>query len=184
MKAQRLSTEEAVRPFQVSLRVRHPSLDPAEISKALELEPEHCFGKGEPRQEGGRRGVHPQTYWLAPVDMEQLRQGDPSFLGYFEDQTAAKWELSAEKAAAIERNFREAAERHGSCQLEGLLFSLLARLNLRQEFLARIQREGGDISVLVMADPAAVRIFTLSVPIARFLAKLNIDVEFELDAGG
>jgi len=183
MKPQRLS-EEAVRPFEVSLRIRHPSLDPAEISKALELEPEHCFKAGEPRQEGGRRGVHPHTYWLAPVDMAQLRQGDPAFLKYFEDPAAEKWEISAEKAAAAELSFRQAAERHGSFQLEGLLFSLLARLNLRQEFIARVQSEGGDISVLVMADPNAVRIFNLSVPIARFLAKLNIDVEFEFDAGG
>ena len=183
MKPQRLS-EEAVRPFQVSLRVRHPSLDPSEISKALELEPEHCFAAGERRQEDGRRGLHPQTYWLAPIDMDQLRQGDPTFLKYFEDQTLQEWELSAEKAAAVEVSFRQAAARHGSFQLEGLLFTLMARLNLRQEFLSRIQREGGDVSVLVMADPSAVRSFNLSVPITRFLAKLNIEVEFEFDAGG
>lgn len=183
MKPQRLS-EEAVRPFQVSLRVRHPSLDPAEISKALELEPEHCFKAGEPRHEGGRRGTHPQTYWLAPVDMEQLLQGDPSFLKYFEDQALEHSGAAAEKAAAVELSFRQAAARQGSSQLEGLIFSLLARLNLRQEFLARVQREGGDISVLVLADPGAVRNFNLSLPMARFLAKLNIEVEFEFDAGG
>src|SRR5689334_19158398 len=122
MKPQRLS-EQAVRPFQVSLRVRHPSLDPAEISKALELEPEHCFGAGEPRHEGGRRGVHPQTYWLAPVDMAELRQGDPSFLQYFEDQALEQRGLSAEKAAEVESNFLQAAARHGSFQIEGLIFA-------------------------------------------------------------
>jgi hypothetical protein len=171
----------------LSLRVRHPSLDPAEISQALELEPEHCFKAGERRGPGDRPGAHPQTYWLAPVDAESLRRGgepsllDPAVLEEFADQVLSERGLSADKVAEVARNFRVAGEAFGGSQLEGLLFGLLARLNLRQEFLARIQKEGGDVSVLVVAHPAALRNFTLSVATSRFLAKLNIEVEFEFE---
>ena len=36
-------------PFQLSLRIRHPSMDPADISKELGIEPEHAFRAGQPR---------------------------------------------------------------------------------------------------------------------------------------
>jgi hypothetical protein len=183
MQARQMS-ELPVRPFELSLRVRHPSLDPAEISRSLELEPEHCFKAGDPRGAGERPGTHAQTYWRTPIDTDSLRQGEPSFLQDFEAQFLSDRGISADRIAAVSRSFRQAGEQHGSCQLEGLLFALLARLNLRQEFLARIQNEGGDVSVLVVADPAALRNFNLNVPITRFLAKLNIEVEFEFETGG
>jgi hypothetical protein len=194
MQARRV-TAQNVRPIELSLRVRHPSLDPAEISQAFELEPEHCFKAGERRETGERPGAHSQTYWLAPVDAENLRRGepslldpsslqDPSVLQELANQTLSERGVTADKIAEVARNFRVAGETCGSSHLEGLLFGLLARLNLRQEFLARIQKEGGDVSVLVVADPAVLRNFNLSLPITRFLAKLNIEVEFEFESVG
>jgi len=57
--------DETVAQAQVSLRIRHPTIDPDEISAALGVRPEHCFKSGDPAQ--GRRGVHAQTYWLADI---------------------------------------------------------------------------------------------------------------------
>ena len=37
-------------PFQLSLRIRHPSIDPASISRELQIEPEHSFRAGDPRE--------------------------------------------------------------------------------------------------------------------------------------
>ena len=39
------------------------------------------------------------------------------------------------------------------------------------------------ISVIVVADPSSLRNFNLSLPVTRFLAKLNIELEFEFDSG-
>src|SRR5580704_7190226 len=58
-------------PYQLSLHVRHPSADPAEISRELGLEATESFRAGEPRQ--SRSGlaataVHGETYWVAVLD--------------------------------------------------------------------------------------------------------------------
>src|SRR3569833_2225536 len=36
--------------YAMSLRVRHPNVDPAVLTKALHLEPLHCWRAGEPRR--------------------------------------------------------------------------------------------------------------------------------------
>jgi hypothetical protein len=52
--------------FCLSLHIRHPSLDPAHISRELQLAPEDAFGAGEPRS--GAAGVHGETYWAARLE--------------------------------------------------------------------------------------------------------------------
>jgi hypothetical protein len=72
MKARKLS-EISATPIQLSLRVRHPAIDPQEISEALGLEPEHSFKAGDTRptrSKGAIAAQHTQTYWLAPIDPE------------------------------------------------------------------------------------------------------------------
>ena len=56
--------------YKISLRVRHPSLDPAEITSALHLNPFRTWRAGEPRAtprgtplEGTNRG----TYWAVDI---------------------------------------------------------------------------------------------------------------------
>src|SRR6201996_8974462 len=60
-----------VTPYQLSLHVRHPSVDPAEISQELGLEATESFRAGEPRQ--SRSGlaataVHGETELVAVLD--------------------------------------------------------------------------------------------------------------------
>jgi hypothetical protein len=54
--------------FTVSLRIRHPSMDPQEITRTLNLEPQHVW------KAGGRRcsptgesleGTYRESYWMA-----------------------------------------------------------------------------------------------------------------------
>src|ERR1700683_938406 len=64
------STAQAM-PYQLSLHVRHPSVDPEEISRELGLEATESFRAGAPRQ--SRSGiaataVHGETYWVAVLD--------------------------------------------------------------------------------------------------------------------
>jgi hypothetical protein len=56
-------------PFQLSLRVRHPSIDPAAISRELQIEPEHSFRAGDLRDSTRSAAVTPaQAIALAAVD--------------------------------------------------------------------------------------------------------------------
>jgi len=59
--------------FELLLRIRHPSMDPEEISAQLQISAEHCFKAGEPRQPtaGGPAlsgSVYSETYWLASLN--------------------------------------------------------------------------------------------------------------------
>src|SRR5215469_1766175 len=70
-------------PFQLSLRIRHPSVDPDELSREFSIEAAHCFRAGDPRpSRTGIASVHPESYWLGalstaswPVDV--LSGGSP-----------------------------------------------------------------------------------------------------------
>ena len=54
MAATKLATFQSL-PFQLSLRIKHPSMDPANISKELGIEPEHSFRAGQSRRFENRR---------------------------------------------------------------------------------------------------------------------------------
>jgi hypothetical protein len=53
--------------FIMSLRIRHPRIDPAEITLALRIEPEHTWRAGEMRRgTAGNEigGTHRDSYWM------------------------------------------------------------------------------------------------------------------------
>jgi Domain of unknown function (DUF4279) len=56
--------------YAMSLRVRHPNLDPAVLTKTLHLEPLHSWRVGEPRRSvtgAVLGGEHRESYWSAPL---------------------------------------------------------------------------------------------------------------------
>jgi hypothetical protein len=56
--------------YAMSLRVRHPNLDPAVLTKTLHLEPLHSWRVGEPRRSvtgAMLGGEHRESYWSAPL---------------------------------------------------------------------------------------------------------------------
>lgn len=56
--------------YGMSLRVRHPDLDPAVLTKALHLEPLHSWRAGEPRRSitgAPLGGEHRESYWSAQL---------------------------------------------------------------------------------------------------------------------
>src|SRR6185312_4880062 len=53
--------------FIMSLRIRHPHIDPAEITVALRLEPQHTWRAGDPRRGSAGDeigGTHRESYWM------------------------------------------------------------------------------------------------------------------------
>lgn len=153
-------------PFQLSLRIRHPSMDPADISKELRIEPEYSFRAGQPRPSKSgvaMAAVHTESYWLAPLNPASWF-GNPSF--------AEPLNLSVTQEhidAAIARN------------LTGALSLYALRLNkAHAALLHTIRSEGGEISLLVTLSPDAVNNFSLPPLVSRVFGELGITLEFEI----
>jgi Domain of unknown function (DUF4279) len=130
--------------YAMSLRVRHPTLDPALLTETLHLEPLHSWRMGEPRRSvtgAALGGEHRDSYWSAPLPGQAV--GVAAF------------------------------------PLEMFLGQQLVQLNRHREFLASLQTEGGQISLLVEVTPVENGVLTLSSATARKLADLNIEVEFQ-----
>lgn len=141
--------------FQLSLRVRHPSMDPAEISRELHIEAEFSFKAGEER---GRRSAaskassHAESYWLAPLD-------------------ASFWE------ARTSVSLQPYTVDFGT--LDHALVRCAYLLRRHATFLRRVKAEGGDVSLLVAVSPQAVSGFTLTPQCAGALHALGLGVDFE-----
>jgi hypothetical protein len=170
MKARQLP-QPKITQNQLSLRIRHPSIDPKTISAALQLEPEHCFKAGEARTaraDDGRSGLHTQSYWLAHVT--------PT-LWTSPDEPMGSGGLAAKLAA---QTFRAARDLR-VWGIDSLLVFFLHRLSAHQGFLQQIQAEGGDISLLLSLDRDTTPDFTVPLAVSRLLVQLGIVLEFSFD---
>jgi hypothetical protein len=179
MEARKLSEAEIV-PIQLSLRIRHPAIDPKDITASLGLEPEHCFMAGDSRATRSKSRAaaqHTQTYWLAPVSLESWPDPiEPSFLAAIaERDPARKGAVSAEAMQAASRDLRA----HG---IEMVLLLFLQRLNAHHTFLQKIQAEGGDVALIMVIERESAADFTLPVTVARLLVHLGISIEFNFDS--
>ena len=148
-------------PFQLSLRVRHPSIDPAEISRELQLEPEHSFRAGDLRDSTRSVAVtpaHVESYWLATLDPSSLLAG-----------TALAPEVSPQIQAIALAAVDSA--------LHILITSVLRR---HAEFFRRIESEGGEVRLIVALSARKTRGFTLTPHLSKALSELRIPVDFEL----
>jgi hypothetical protein len=68
--------------FTVSLRIRHPNIDPSSITDTLGIVPQHTWKAGDARHEGSsgeRGGVYRESYWMGRLmDDPQLSSGQVS----------------------------------------------------------------------------------------------------------
>ena len=152
-------------PFQLTLRVRHPSMDPVDISRTLKIEAEHSFRAGGPRTSSSgsaTASVHAESYWLG-VLKPVVPLADVSFPGDHRSQIAQKQLAAATK---------------------GLSWALSLRtsriLGPHADFLRRVRTEGGDVTLLVTISSGEVSSFTLAPETSRLFGDLGIAVEFEL----
>jgi Domain of unknown function (DUF4279) len=62
--------------FTISLRLRHPAIDPSKITQTLGIEPQHTWKAGDPRRDpsgGALEGVYRESYWMGRLmDEPQL----------------------------------------------------------------------------------------------------------------
>jgi hypothetical protein len=153
MEARRLKS--ANDAFELSLSIRHPSMDPAEISRELHMQAEHSFKAGEKRgrrRSGSTATNHAESYWLAPLDAE-----------FWEASTLA--------------NLQPYTMEFGTLDLALVRCAYLLRRHA--EFLRRVQAEGGDVTLLVSVSTDAVSGFSLTPQCAGALHALGVGVDFE-----
>lgn len=64
--------------FTVSLRIRHPTLDPQAITEELGIEPQHAWRAGDPRRDAAGAplgGSHRDSYWMGRLMNEPRLSG-------------------------------------------------------------------------------------------------------------
>lgn len=151
-------------PFQLSLRIRHPSIDPEQISRHLGIDAEHSFRAGEPREAGRSTvtPVHAESYWLATLDPATLLLGTTFDLGM-------ETEVST-RTHAIAFGVLDSA-------LTVLIGSVLRR---HADFFRQLQSEGGEVRLIVAVSARKARGFTLTPHLGKALSDLRIPVDFEL----
>ncbi len=149
-------------PFQLSLRIRHPSVDPEELSREFNIEAAHCFRAGDPRaSRSGIASVHPESYWLGALNTASW----PSELGSPEVQRL----LADQQRIGVV-----------SMRSLGWVLSLSTRFfSAHAATLRRICAEGGQVSLLVTAPAGAVSGFSLAPAVSRAFGELGIALEFE-----
>jgi hypothetical protein len=165
MEARKLSKSQPT-AFELSLRIRHPSMDPADLSRQIGIEATHSFRAGEPRQSRGRvssASVYGESYWLGILDPTSW--------------PAAHWVSGfANIELAQEAHDKTIARSLGSA------LSLTARRLVRTNaaLLERIRHEGGQVSLLVALSIDAVDSFSLTPEVSRIFSDLGITIEFEM----
>ena len=163
MEAKKLS-EDPAPAYQLSLRIRHPSINPVEISQALEIEPEHAFQAGDARRSGGRAppSVHTESYWLGILKPRAVLP-DISFPGNERSQVAQ---------ARLTETMRSLTW--------ALSLSASRVLSVHAGLLRRIRAEGGQVTLLVAISESEATSFSLAPEASRLFGELGITVEFEL----
>jgi hypothetical protein len=149
-------------PFQLSLRIRHPSLDPDELSREFSIEAAHCFRAGDPRpSRSGIASVHPESYWLGALN-------------------TGNWPVEVTYPGV--RRLLAAQERFGVVAMRSLGWALALStrfFNAHAKTLRRIGAEGGQVSLLITAPPGEVSGFSLAPAVCRVFSELGIALEFE-----
>jgi len=126
--------------FTISLRIRHPSIDPARITGMLGMEPQHTWAAGESRRGmagEALEGVHRESYWMGRLmDEPQLALAGVSVesvllqtLGHLRRCQGFLEQLHAEGGAA-ELHVSLFARKDFRLELSAESLALLGRLGL------------------------------------------------------
>jgi hypothetical protein len=162
-------SQDRSQPFQISLRVRHPSIDPGIISRELQMEPEYSFRAGEPRESGSgfaATSLHAESYWLGS-------------LGAVTSPTASMTGFSGTRANVMRERLQASTVESLTLALDALVVGFM---RAHSEFIRRIQNEEGQVSLLVELSTRALNGFTLSPQFSRTFSELGVAIEFDFVA--
>jgi len=155
--------------YSIALRIRHPNIDPADVTRQLGIVPQHAWRKGEPREvEADEVGsaVHRETYWVGLVP-----QGPqpPAVLGS---------DLGPPASLSIEVLRLRATQR----PVLGLYVTLL-KMRRAPGFWREFTEQGGTVECLLQVHNTERFQLDLSQPVLLALAELKIPLSIGVDAG-
>lgn len=138
--------------FTMSLRVRHPAIDPARITQALGIEPQHLWRAGQRRSDPGGQpleGTHHDSYWMSRLTEDPRLSGGALSVESLLEQTLAR----LRRAQSL---FDELRAGGGVAELDLILFARENfRLDLSCDSLAGLHRLGLQIALEVrMLSPS------------------------------
>jgi hypothetical protein len=146
-------------PARIHLRIKHPQLDPNEITKQLGIEPEHTLSPG---RSSGSSALHAECYWIAPIHFAMLE--DAMFEGLKQPQMS--------KASSLAQVSTLQMMPH-----ESIVGFAVRQLNQHQGFFQRVLEEGGTATLLITTEkPGSV---TIHPSLARKLADLGLALELD-----
>jgi hypothetical protein len=171
----------AAAPYQLSLHVRHPSVDPQEISRELGLEATESFRAGEPRH--SRSGVaatavHGETYWVAVLD--PMVWSAPASVGRQTQQLLAT--LLPQEAKVLRARFGlEEGEMSTPGSLGWGIVLVCHCMRVRHgPFLARLREQGASLTLLAAVEPEALVGLRITPEMGRQLHDLGLTVKIEV----
>jgi hypothetical protein len=178
-------------PYQLSLHVRHPCVDPAEISRELGLEAIESFRAGDPRQ--SRSGVaatavHGETYWVAVLD--PMGWSAPATVARRLSRTDATQQFVAtllpQEAKVLRARFGiEEGEATTPGSLGWGIVLVGHCLAVRHgRFLAQLREQGGSLTLLAAIEPEALVGLRITPELGRQLHELGLTVKIELTNSG
>jgi hypothetical protein len=138
--------------FTISLRLRHPSIDPSEITQTLGIMPQHTWKAGHPRRDpagGTLEGVYRESYWMGRLMQEPARSSAQVSVESVVQQTLAHLRRS--------HGFLERLDGEGG--IAELHVSLFAcedfQLQLSAQSLALLGRLGLAVALDIHPQPPA-----------------------------
>lgn len=173
---------------ELYLRVKHPSLDPGTISKALNIEPEHSVCAGESITKSGKMRLHSESYWIAKLPSARLVPFPAELLD--DCKELATNVSAAEKIAMQKRHFESTAfayqglskeeilELIGASPFELLIMPWLRKLNSEEIFFKALRSGGGSAAIVAQLHNVEHSI-RLRPNVTRRLAQVGIDLEIE-----
>jgi hypothetical protein len=153
-------------PARIHLRIKHPKLDPNEITKTLAISPEHTLEAGRSASSSGVERLHAECYWIAPLAFPSY--DDP-------------WLMTGLMGAAKEGTSRETSiGQISALQMmahEAVIALALRKLQSQHDFFQRIREEGGSATLLITTDqPGSM---TIQPSLARKLADAGLSLELD-----
>jgi hypothetical protein len=175
---------------QLFLRVKHPSIDPREISNTIGIEPEHAVQAGQSISAKGKPTLHSESYWIAQLLTPEL----PSIEAMKDWRALLSTSSVVEKTAIQKRYFAsnrnsflnglskdDVIELIGASPIEVMILPWIKKLAAHREFLTSINDDSGSVTLVVqlreVEHPMRIR-----PSLARRLADTGIELEIDWSA--
>jgi hypothetical protein len=147
--------------FSIALRIRHPSIDPAEVTRRVGVDPQHAWRAGEPRHVDGDdagSALHRETYWVGLLPPPRA----------FEP---AQWGQSVD----------ESVRRAAATLPQASLYFTLLKMKRSARFWREFADQGGTVECLLQVHKADSFQLDLSQALLLALVDLRITLSIEVE---